>query len=157
MSGSVALYDIRSSSSNIQTRFRHCAGITSIKSGNPHQMVIAGLQNTLALYDTRYLSRSHTKLGCASVAYHGHQNEWRSDLALGVGSNTVVASGADKILRIWNLSTAELVRTISYRHTISSIEITPSTLGQSVSERPQSLASENIWLSTGYELQRLGI
>lgn len=95
---------------------RHASSIAHVKSVNPHQVVVAGLQNTMSLYDIRFCRpRDHGQdLDRATplLDFPGYRNEahlhtgWDVSPELGV-----VASGQDDgTVKLFSLSSGRALR-----------------------------------------------
>ncbi|KAH7153063.1 hypothetical protein EDB81DRAFT_868266 [Dactylonectria macrodidyma] len=90
---------------------KHASAISHIRSVNPNQVLVAGLQNSMALYDVRFLHRRRDGAR-PLLEFPGHGNEahfhvgWDVDARLGV-----VAAGQDNgTVRLFSLRSGRRLR-----------------------------------------------
>ena len=90
---------------------KHASSITHIKSVNPHQVLVSGLQSSMALYDTRFLSRNPR--GTKPLLYFPeHHNEAHIHLGWDVAPelNVVAAAQDNGTVRLFSLRSGRRLR-----------------------------------------------
>lgn len=90
---------------------KHASSITHIKSVNPHQVLVSGLQSSMALYDVRFLSRNPrgTK---PLLHFPGHHNEAHIHIGWDVCPelNIVAAAQDNRTVKLFSLRSGRQLR-----------------------------------------------
>lgn len=86
--GEIRLYDIQTSDRPLLT-LNHGSAVVSMEALNSHELVAAGTNNLLKLYDTRYAKHEVLK-------YHGYTNEYHLDISVSVNSRAEVLAVSNK-------------------------------------------------------------
>ncbi|OBS27528.1 hypothetical protein FPOA_01470 [Fusarium poae] len=90
---------------------KHASSITHIKSVNPHQVLVSGLQSSMALYDVRFLSRNlrGTK---PLLRFSGHCNEAHINIGWDVCPelNVVAAAQDNGTMKLFSLRSGRQLR-----------------------------------------------
>ena len=92
---------------------KHASSITHLRSVNEHQVLVAGLQNSMSLYDMRYWGKEGRANGQKPlVEFGGYRNEahvhtgWDVDVRLGV----VAAAQDDGTVKLFSLRSGRVLR-----------------------------------------------
>ncbi|KAG5913722.1 hypothetical protein E4U42_000910 [Claviceps africana] len=97
------------------THSPHASSITHLRSINPHQVLVAGLQNQMSLYDTRFFGAAPDGGGNARaplLSFPGYRNAahvhagWDVSTELGL----VAAAHDDGTVRLFSLTTGRTLR-----------------------------------------------
>ncbi|KAM0352776.1 hypothetical protein ACHAO7_002521 [Fusarium culmorum] len=83
---------------------KHASSITHIKSVNPYQVLVSGLQSSMALYDVRFLSRN-PRATKPLLHFSGHRNEAHINIGWDACPelNTVAAAQDDGTVKLFSL------------------------------------------------------
>lgn len=95
------------------TFVRHTSSITHLRSVNQHQVLVAGLQDQMCLYDMRFFAKSHRPNGHKPlVSFPGYKNQahvhtgWDVCTDLGV----VAAAHDDGTVKLFSLQSGRTLR-----------------------------------------------
>jgi WD40 repeat protein len=123
--GGVMMYDVRVKPARHRYLLQHSSSIARIKSMGEYNIVVAGLEHTLSIYDRRHLKTSNGLPTGKSptIPYldlHNHRNEYDHDMDMAVDSSMHLIAAAqagddENIVRIWDSKSGDCVRTLSVK------------------------------------------
>ncbi|KAL6855359.1 hypothetical protein ACO1O0_006500 [Amphichorda felina] len=90
---------------------RHASSIARLRSVNEHQVVVCGLQSSMALYDVRFLAQRPNGAG-PLVTFPGYRNEAHMHVGFDAcpGLGVVAAAQEDGTVGVFSLSSGRRVR-----------------------------------------------
>lgn len=96
-------------------KIRHGSAVSAVKFASEHQLLVAGLKDSLRLYDTRFVKKTASN-GASVVQYHGYANTHTPQTHLSVlssGSHFAVSSGVYKSTENTDNCTVQFYHTVS--------------------------------------------
>lgn len=90
---------------------KHTSSISHLKSVNPHQVLVSGLQSSMALYDVRFLSRN-SRGARPLLKFQDHHNEAHFHVGWDVSPdlNVVAAAQDNGTVKLFSLKSGRRLR-----------------------------------------------
>jgi hypothetical protein len=109
--GKVWTIDLRAAHTEWQS-FRHGTSITHLRSITHHEVVVAGLQNTMCVYDTRWLATKKNKVPIPILEFPAYRNRVHIDIGWDVDLDTHTAAAAhdDGSVALYSLRTGRRLK-----------------------------------------------